>query len=253
MKPYTQSFKTILLALILSFGISFVFAWTGPTTTPPAGNTSAPINTSADTQYKGGGLGFGGIIHGYNSALFDGNVGIDKGGWLTLKGTGAGADPATRIGIYDTDNTGGVTGWYLSQNQDGKFAIHQNGVGDRLNIDGSGNVGIGTTAPGAKLEVNGNTKISGDLVNNGYKFVLSPIITYGSGVDNYYCCGGGAGKADTCNSDNIGQYTCSGSPKKCNDVYGVGDYWSCGYCGKLIGAYREVDCGTTASVSAVSQ
>lgn len=76
MKPYTQPLKTILLAIILSFGVSFVYAWTGPTATPPAGNTTAPINTSADSQYKIGALGFGGLIHGYSNAIFDGNVGI---------------------------------------------------------------------------------------------------------------------------------------------------------------------------------
>lgn len=61
-----------------------------------------------------------------------------NGGWLHVSGTGAPwGDQATRIGIHDTDNTGGVSGWWLSQNQDGKFAIHQNGVGDRLTIDGN--------------------------------------------------------------------------------------------------------------------
>lgn len=46
--------KTIILALVLSFGLSYVYAWTAPTSNPPAGNVSAPINTSATLQQKSG-------------------------------------------------------------------------------------------------------------------------------------------------------------------------------------------------------
>lgn len=46
--------KTIVLALVLSFGLSYVYAWTAPTLNPPAGNVSAPINTSATLQQKSG-------------------------------------------------------------------------------------------------------------------------------------------------------------------------------------------------------
>lgn len=42
------------LALALSFGVSYVSAWTAPTQAPPNGNTPPPINTSATTQAKAG-------------------------------------------------------------------------------------------------------------------------------------------------------------------------------------------------------
>jgi hypothetical protein len=42
-----------LIALTLSFA-SFADAWTGPTSTPPEGNASAPINAGATTQTKAG-------------------------------------------------------------------------------------------------------------------------------------------------------------------------------------------------------
>jgi len=43
-----------------------------------------------------------------------------------------------------------------------KFSSNNNGVVDeRVRIDQYGNVGMGTTSPGAKLDVNGNIKISG--------------------------------------------------------------------------------------------
>lgn len=81
-----------------------------------------------------------------------------NGGWLQVTGAGATSwgDDTTRIGVYDTDNTGGVTGWWFSQNNDGKFAIHQNAVSDRLIIDGSGNVGIGAATPNSKLSIGQN-------------------------------------------------------------------------------------------------
>jgi len=49
----------------------------------------------------------------------------------------------------------GVSQWWLKAYTNGAFALHENGVGDQIYIPGGGNVGIGTTAPGEKLDVNG--------------------------------------------------------------------------------------------------
>lgn len=76
MKNITQALKVITLALIFSFGISYVYAWVAPSTTPPGGNASAPINVSTAAQYKGGAFGVGGLLRGYSDAIFDGNVGV---------------------------------------------------------------------------------------------------------------------------------------------------------------------------------
>lgn len=46
------------------------------------------------------------------------------------------------------------------------FAITDT-VSERLRLDGNGNVGIGTTTPGALLDVNGDAKITGDLTVTG--------------------------------------------------------------------------------------
>ena len=71
MKNITQSLKVIALALVLSFGISYVYAWTAPTQTPPLGNVAAPINTSGVTQYKVGAFGVEGLIRGYSNIQAD--------------------------------------------------------------------------------------------------------------------------------------------------------------------------------------
>ena len=65
MKNIIQLFKIVTLALILSFGLSYVYAWTAPTQTPPLGNVAAPINTSSSIQYKNGAFGVGGIFRAY--------------------------------------------------------------------------------------------------------------------------------------------------------------------------------------------
>lgn len=53
-----QSAKILSIALVLSMGVQYATAaWTGPTATAPGGNVSAPINVSATSQVKSGGLG----------------------------------------------------------------------------------------------------------------------------------------------------------------------------------------------------
>ena len=59
MKNLSQTIKSLIIALILVGGISYVFAWTGPSTTPPNGNVSAPINVSSTSQSKNGALSLG--------------------------------------------------------------------------------------------------------------------------------------------------------------------------------------------------
>ena len=57
MQSLSQPLKILILAIILSIGVSYVYAdWTGPTLTAPGGNVSSPINVSAMSQVKSGGL-----------------------------------------------------------------------------------------------------------------------------------------------------------------------------------------------------
>lgn len=58
-KEFLQSAKILALALILSAGVSYVYAWTGPTATAPNNNTAAPINVGDTAQGKTGNLGVG--------------------------------------------------------------------------------------------------------------------------------------------------------------------------------------------------
>lgn len=80
MKNFThelwQSAKVLTIALVLSVGVQYASAaWTGPTATPPNENTPAPINVSATSQIKSGGLWVG-SLGADGGGYFGGNVGI---------------------------------------------------------------------------------------------------------------------------------------------------------------------------------
>jgi len=71
----TQTLKIIILAGILSLGLGFVQAWTGPTVAPTGGNTEAPINIGTVTQIKLGDF-WAGSLATEGGGYFGGNVGI---------------------------------------------------------------------------------------------------------------------------------------------------------------------------------
>jgi hypothetical protein len=71
--------------------------------------------------------------------------------------------------FLNSDNTnnyfvqnGGATG---SGNADLRFL--QNGVGERMRLDSSGNLGIGTSSPVTKLDVNGGAQVTGSVSGYG--------------------------------------------------------------------------------------
>src|SRR3989338_3266795 len=77
-----QSARILIIVLVLSVGVQYVYAWTGPTAAPPDGNVPAPINTSVGDQKKTGGLieifnrWINGALGVTGGASFGGNVGI---------------------------------------------------------------------------------------------------------------------------------------------------------------------------------
>ena len=80
MKPILQPIKTIILALLLAFSVSYVFAaWSGPTATPPDGNTDAPVNVGIVDQIKDAGLGVN-VLSVFGRGLFSGEMQIDSTG-----------------------------------------------------------------------------------------------------------------------------------------------------------------------------
>ena len=138
-----------------------------------AGNDKIGIGTSAPqhTLTVRGGTDTLAIQSDHNAAS-----GQDKGGIL-----GLGGKFNNNGGINDYSNYGEIRGLKdnNSNNQDGgylSFYTKTNGVAiaERMRINTSGNVGIGTTSPTYKLEISGQTAISGDarfLTGSRHKFI----------------------------------------------------------------------------------
>ncbi len=147
--PNPKLILTILSSLLIG---SIILAWQGPTQPPPQGNVPLPINVSSTPQGKLGSLGIGisqpiSRLHIKDGQSWGSDLSIDATGlpggrrWLLISTAGT-----------------------ASEGQ-GKFLIKDNNAGlVRLTIDPSGNVGIGTTSPTAKLEVAGDIKTTSNFI-----------------------------------------------------------------------------------------
>ena len=62
-KELIQSLKIIIFGIVVTFGMSYLLAWTGPPANPPANNIDAPINVGINDQIKGGGNSVGSLLH----------------------------------------------------------------------------------------------------------------------------------------------------------------------------------------------
>lgn len=96
---FVGSLPAIVIATFLV--VALIYAWTEPSSAPPSGNVSAPLNVSTTTQYKGGALGIGGLFQtdkDTHLAIFSGNVGIgttSPGAKLDIQGGNLNVGSAT--------------------------------------------------------------------------------------------------------------------------------------------------------------
>ncbi|GMQ95199.1 MAG: hypothetical protein BMS9Abin13_311 [Patescibacteria group bacterium] len=115
-----NTLKLLIGALILSFGISYVYAWVGPTQTPPNGNVLAPVNIADTSQIKEGNLTLNSLGNFVNGLLVPfGNVGIgtaNPGAKLHV----AGDIRIDATATTDSLNVGSSAGWF-SLNVGGTF------------------------------------------------------------------------------------------------------------------------------------
>ena len=121
-----------------------IFAWTGPTQTPPGGNVAAPINVGTDEQVKDGGLGLKSLAV-FGNSLLGGSTGSnaylnfgptsgepgygirDKDGEIQFKNLG-GSWESIQATVFNL--VGGTGSWTAS--------------GNNIYNTNTGNVGIGT-------------------------------------------------------------------------------------------------------------
>lgn len=111
-----QSLKVVILGLTLSVGLSYVFAWTGPTQTAPAGNVPAPINAGGLAQFKAGFLSVGKSSMPTTGTALDVNGAVSLGN-LLVNGviTITGGSPSAGKVLTSTDSTG-LASWQIPAN-----------------------------------------------------------------------------------------------------------------------------------------
>lgn len=107
-------------------------------------------------------------------AEFDGNVGIGTSPSQRLT-VGSGSGPESIVLYTGTGNTGELRfsdtnstyqGALVYGHNDNSMLFLTNGVNERMRIDSSGNVGIGTTSPNFKLDISASIGITeGNAVN----------------------------------------------------------------------------------------
>ena len=188
--------KSIVRDVVIVAGLSsvvvFAQSWSGPTATPPENNTPAPINVSAVSQSKTGGLWVGslGVSGGATIGGYVG-IGVIPSSALHIKSPASATifTGSTVTGQVTIDNTNG-NGYYSGitfkgdqPNPIAKIGMLQTGGGSYLNFGTSnnygagvtntaltisplGNIGIGTANPISALDTFGTLSI-GNVANAG--------------------------------------------------------------------------------------
>jgi hypothetical protein len=203
-----QNIKSIILALILVLGVSYVSAystWAPPTATAPGNNIDAPINAGNVGQIKQGTLWIKGLTTSGGAAangliVENGNVGIgatSPGSKLHVKSSSTGSAGAI---VVDTPGQANMEFWANGVHKWGLASVPSNGLGIYnfstssypFMINDSNNVGIGTTSPGQKLDVNGYVKGTGLCIGSDCKtaWPTAPTLSCTT-VETYFANGSG--------------------------------------------------------------
>jgi hypothetical protein len=177
------------------------------TTTPPEkltveGNISASGTITATANINAGGTGSFGMV-GIGTTSPDGKLDISQGPGGTAQNVINASEVAFRFstkvedtsintvvfrqGLYYNNTENATIAFYRGGSSIGGFMTFQtHGGNEKMRIDSSGNVGIGTISPTAKLHVVGDALITGKITAQEFhtEFVSASII-YQSGSTKF--------------------------------------------------------------------
>jgi hypothetical protein len=125
-----------------------------------------------------------------------GNVASGDAAGMALYNAGGGGGASVSLDMYNTSFNGGIPQAKIKAIDDGAYSDHLtfwtktpggpgNAVTEKVRITSVGNVGIGTSTPGTKLEVNGSLMVDGNINISGAIFAgASGVPLFQSPTDN---------------------------------------------------------------------
>jgi hypothetical protein len=161
-------------------------------------------NTAPAALLHVGSLNGTGSLNGYTKMVVEGT----DYAVVTLKCPSANFN---QIIFTDTTTTslGGIN-YFNSTNATPNAMAFLTAGSERMRIDNSGNVGIGTSSPGAKLEVAGSVSVTGTNTINGSSCIMtigdSTRTASSSTTTGAIVCGGGLGVWSTINAGGEGNF-----------------------------------------------
>lgn len=149
--PLSYTLFTLALGITIGFALAtdatVVYAWTGPTASPPNGNVPAPLNVGSTAQTKSGALTISGVFN-IGNGLFNTTAGgtvLDaNGAWVRTYGSG---------GWYNSTYGGG---WYMA---DATYIRNYNGKQIYLNSNLSAPLIYDQQDAGYYVDPNGTTNM----------------------------------------------------------------------------------------------
>jgi hypothetical protein len=151
MKNTIQNLKMVTLAILLSLGLNFVYAWALPTAPPPNGNADAPITTKGGQTIKGD---------------------------LTI---GTTLSPKTLNVIGSLRIPGGTPGQVLTAtNNTGDTAWAAGGGGSTPDLQSVLNAGNSATGVVNNIVLGGSLAAGGGITSRGYNYLTDPDSKYDS-------------------------------------------------------------------------
>ena len=118
------------------------------------------------------------------------DVKASASGATTLNCRGRTSDNYSLISF---STSAGTLNSYLGSPDSTYLTFYTNGFNERMRIDSSGNVGIGTSSPNTKFTVNGNANLTGNLYTPDYGYIGNSGGTFSGINTGFQTLSGGSG------------------------------------------------------------